>query len=389
VFLTFISRHATLDAMFAFSVTNHDPASAARRGGFETPHGVLETPVFAPVGTQATVKTLTPRDLHELGASLVLANTYHLYLRPGVEVLKRAGGLHGFMNYHKPILTDSGGFQVFSLSDLCRVKHDGVEFRSHIDGSLHFFSPESVLDVQRTIGSDIMMVLDQCTEYPIGEPEARKAVERTVEWAQTSHRYWRENFDADRQALFAIVQGSVFKDLRKECAERLLELPFSGMAVGGLSVGEPKELYREITEFTLSCLPPDRPRYMMGVGSPMEILYAIKHGTDMFDSVMPTRIARNGTIFTSAGRMNIKSSASESDLSPLDDQCGCYVCRTYSRAYLRHLYRVGEISALIYNTYHNLYFMNTFMNEVRESITGGVFESAFRKWEALYGNSDI
>jgi queuine tRNA-ribosyltransferase len=372
-----------------FRVTATDSTTAARNGEIVTSRGTIRTPVFMPVGTRGTIRALSGRDVEELDFDIILSNTYHLYLRPGVEVLKLAGGLHGFMNYRKPILTDSGGFQVFSLSDLCRVKHDGVEFRSHIDGSLHFFSPESVLDVQKAIGSDIMMVLDQCTEYPIGEPEARKAVERTVEWARASHKYWSENFDTGRQALFAIVQGSVYRDLRKECAERLLELPFSGMAVGGLSVGEPKDLYREITEYTLSCLPPERPRYMMGVGSPMEILFAIRHGTDMFDSVMPTRIARNGTIFTSSGRMNVKSSACESDLSPLDERCGCYVCRNYSRAYLRHLYRVGEISALIYNTYHNLYFMNTFMNEIRESIAGGVFDAAYRKWDALYGNGDI
>ncbi len=372
-----------------FRVTSTDIDTAARTGEIVTSRGTIRTPVFMPVGTRGSIRALSGRDVEELDFDIILSNTYHLYLRPGVEVLKKAGGLHGFMNYHRPILTDSGGFQVFSLSDLCRVKPDGVEFRSHIDGSLHFFSPESVLDVQRAIGSDIMMVLDQCTEYPIDKQEARRAVDRTVEWANASHRYWRDTFDTDRQALFAIVQGSVFTDLRQECAERLLALPFPGYAVGGLSVGEPKELYREITEFTLSHLPADRPRYMMGVGSPMEILYAIRHGIDMFDSVMPTRIARNGTIFTSAGRFSIKSAAFEADLSPLDETCGCYVCRNYSRAYLRHLFRVGEISALIYNTYHNLYFMNSFMNEIRKSIAGGAFDAEYRKWEALYGNGDI
>ncbi|MBN1497649.1 MAG: tRNA guanosine(34) transglycosylase Tgt [Spirochaetes bacterium] len=372
-----------------FRVIANDSATAARTGEIVTSRGTVRTPVFMPVGTRGSIRALAGRDVEELNFDMILSNTYHLYLRPGVEVLKKAGGLHSFMNYHRPILTDSGGFQVFSLSDLCRVKPDGVEFRSHIDGSLHFFSPESVLDVQRAIGSDIMMVLDQCTEYPIDKAEARKAVDRTVEWAKASHRYWSDNFDPDRQALFAIVQGSVFTDLRQECAERLLELPFPGYAVGGLSVGEPKDLYREITGFTLSHLPADRPRYMMGVGSPMEILFAIRHGIDMFDSVMPTRIARNGTIFTSAGRLSIKSAACESDLSPLDEACDCYVCRTYSRAYLRHLFRVGEISALIYNTYHNLYFMNSFMNDIRQSIERGAFDSAYRKWEALYGNGDI
>ncbi len=335
------------------------------------------------------MRALSGRDVEELNFDIILSNTYHLYLRPGLDVLRGAGGLHGFMNFHRPILTDSGGFQVFSLSDFCKVYDDGVEFRSHVDGSPHYFSPESVLDAQRVIGSDIMMVLDQCTHYPVSEKEAREAVERTVRWAGSSYRYWQEHFDRERQALFAIVQGGVFSDLRRECAERLREMPFPGYAVGGLSVGEPKELYREITEFTLARLPEDRPRYMMGVGSPLEILYAVRCGTDMFDSVMPTRIARNGTLFTSAGRVNIKSAAYESDQGPLDPACGCYVCRNYSRAYLRHLFRAGEISALIYNTHHNLHFMSSFMSEIRESIGGGFFMDVYRRWEGLYGISDI
>ncbi len=372
-----------------FKVISSDKDTAARTGEITTTRGRIRTPVFMPVATRGAIRALSGRDVEELDFDIILSNTYHLYLRPGLEVLRAAGGLHGFMNFHRPILTDSGGFQVFSLSDLCKVYDDGVEFRSHIDGSLHYFSPESVLDAQRAIGSDIMMVLDQCTHYPVAEKEAREAVERTVRWAGTSYRHWNENFDHERQSLFAIVQGSVFGGLRKECAERLVELPVPGFAVGGLSVGEPKDLYREMTELTLGLLPRDRPRYMMGVGSPMEILYAVRCGTDMFDSVMPTRIARNGTLFTSAGRVNIKSAAWESDSSPLDPACGCYVCRTYSRAYLRHLFRSGEISALIYNTYHNLYFMKAFMNDIRESIVGGFFPEEYRKWEALYGNNDI
>jgi queuine tRNA-ribosyltransferase len=371
-----------------FRVTATDTATAARTGEITTSRGLIRTPVFMPVATRGAVRALSARDVEELNFDIILSNTYHLYLRPGMDVLRTAGGLHGFMNFQRPILTDSGGFQVFSLSDFCKVYDDGVEFRSHVDGSTHYFSPEAVLDVQKVIGSDIMMVLDQCTHYPVGEKEAREAVERTVRWAGASYRYWHEHFDREKQALFAIVQGSVFKDLRNECAGRLRELPFPGYAVGGLSVGEPKELYREITEFTLARLPEDRPRYMMGVGSPLEILYAIRYGTDMFDSVMPTRIARNGTLFTSAGRVNIKSAAYESDLSPLDPLCGCYVCRNYSRAYLRHLFRAGEISALIYNTYHNLHFMNSFMREIRESIAGGFFMDVYRRWESLYGNSD-
>ncbi|MBN2160616.1 MAG: tRNA guanosine(34) transglycosylase Tgt [Spirochaetes bacterium] len=372
-----------------FRVIAKDKTTAARTGEIVTARGRIRTPVFMPVATRGAVRALTVRDVDELAFDIILSNTYHLYLRPGVEVLKQAGGLHNFMKFSGPILTDSGGFQVFSLSEFCRVLDDGVEFRSHVDGSLHRFTPESVLDIQRVIGSDIMMVLDQCTDYPVDEKQAREAVERTVRWARDSFRHWQENFDTEAQALFAIVQGSVYGGLRRECCDRLRELPFPGYAVGGLSVGEPKELYREIAGLTLSRLPDDRPRYMMGVGSPMEILHAIRCGTDMFDSVMPTRIARNGTLFTSGGRVNIKSSAVESDSGPLDPGCGCYVCRSFTKSYLRHLYRAGEISALIYNTYHNLYFMNTFMNEIRESIAGGRFAEAYNKWDAVYGNGDI
>ncbi len=372
-----------------FNVSSQDNISAARTGEIVTSRGAIRTPVFMPVATRGAVRALSARDVDELDFDIILSNTYHLYLRPGVDVLRQAGGLHNFMRFNKPILTDSGGFQVFSLSEFCNVRDDGVEFRSHVDGSLHYFTPESVLDIQKVIGSDIMMVLDQCTDYPVDEKDARAAVERTVQWARASCRYWNAAFDTDNQSLFAIVQGSVFSSLRRECAEKLLELPFSGYAVGGLSVGEPKELYREMTEFTLSLLPGDRPRYMMGVGSPVEILYAVRHGTDMFDSVMPTRIARNGTLFTSSGRVNIKSSAYESDFTPLDADCGCYVCRNFTKSYLRHLFRAGEISALIYNTYHNLYFMKSFMKEIRESITGGMFDAVSQKWERIYGNGDF
>jgi queuine tRNA-ribosyltransferase len=372
-----------------FRVTATDTATPARTGELTTTRSTIRTPVFMPVATRGAVRALSGRDVDELGFDIILSNTYHLYLRPGTPVLEKAGGLHEFMNFRKSILTDSGGFQVFSLSDFCRVRDEGVEFRSHVDGSTHFFSPELVLDVQKAIGSDIMMVLDQCTHYPIDEKAAREAMERTVRWAGASHRYWKGNFDTDRQSLFAIVQGGVFRGLRKECSERLVELPFAGYAVGGLSVGEPKELYREMTEYTLSHLPADRPRYMMGVGSPMEILYAIRCGTDMFDSVLPTRIARNGTLFTSSGRVNIKSSAYEHDFSPLDASCGCYVCRNFTRSYLRHLFRAGEISALIYNTHHNLFFMNTLMNEIRESIPRGSFQETYDKWNKVYGNGDI
>lgn len=370
-----------------FKITDKDRLTDARAGEISTSRGLIKTPIFMPVATRAAIRALTLRDIEEIGFDIILSNTYHLYIRPGMELLEKAGGLHQFMNIRNPILTDSGGFQVFSLANLCKVYDDGVEFRSHLDGSLHFFSPHGVLDFQKIIGSDIMMVLDQCTEYPVPDSVAKKAVGRTIEWAGQSIEYWRKYFDIEKQSLFAIVQGGVFTNLRKDCAERLVELEFPGYAIGGISVGEPKELYREITEFTLKYLPEEKPRYMMGIGSPLEILFAIKYGVDMFDCVMPTRIARNGTLFTSHGRVNIKAARYENDFSPLDKTCKCYVCRNFSRSYLRHIFRVGEISSLIYNSYHNLYFMNFFMKEIRNSIIKGNFSETYKKWGNIYNSS--
>jgi len=367
-----------------FTIEQRDQSSSARAGCITTSRGPVKTPVFMPVATRAAIKALTFKDLEEINFDMVLSNTYHLYIRPGTEVLQEAGGLHRFMNYGKPILTDSGGFQVFSLSDLCKVFPDGVEFRSHLDGSKHFFTPEKVLDIQKVIGSDIMMVLDQCTEYPISDDKALAAVTRTLHWAERSMVHWKNNFDRDKQGLFAIIQGGVFKHLRKECAERLMEMDYPGYAIGGLSVGEPKESYMEITEYTLSLLPDFKPRYMMGVGSPLEILYAVKNGVDMFDCVMPTRIARNGTLFTNRGRINIKAARYEKDFSPLDDLCECYVCRNFTKSYLRHLFRAGEIASLIYFTFHNLFFMKSFMREIRGSIISGNFSETCKKWDNVY-----
>jgi len=367
-----------------FTVNNRDISSSARACTLVTSRGEIKTPVFMPVATRGTIRALTYRDIEEIGFDIILSNTYHMYIRPGTDVISRAGGLHKFMNYHKPLLTDSGGFQVFSLSDLCKVRENGVEFRSHLDGSKHFFSPEKVLDIQRVIGSDIMMVLDQCTDYPIERKGAREAMERTINWAGESVRYWRDSFDMDVQNLFGIVQGSVYNDLRKECVERLVELDFPGYAIGGLSVGEPKELYREVTGYTVQYMPEGKPRYMMGVGSPLEILYAVRHGVDMFDCVMPTRIARNGTLYTSNGRVNIKAAQYENDFTPLDGNCNCYVCKNYTKAYLRHIFKMGEISSLVYNTYHNLFFMKNFMDEIRDSIIKGNFSEIERKWESVF-----
>ena len=367
-----------------FTLQYQDPSTKARAGLIETGRGMAETPVFMPVATRGTVRALAARDIEEIGFKIILANTYHLYIRPGTDVIDNVGGLHKFMNYHRPILTDSGGFQVFSLAPLCKISENGVEFRSHIDGSKHFFSPEMVLDIQRSFGSDIMMPLDQCCAYPIEKKAAGAAVIRTVDWAKRSAAHWQKEFDADRQTLFAIVQGGLYPDLRRECAEELASLNLPGYAIGGLSVGEPKDLYREITEYTTGFLPESSPRYMMGVGSPLEILSAIRYGVDMFDCVMPTRIARNGALYTSKGRINIKAASFEKDSSPLDEECSCYVCRNFSRSYLRHIFRAGEITALVYNSYHNLYFMKTFMDGARSAIEEGKFSAFEKHWEAIF-----
>ncbi|MCL1911617.1 MAG: tRNA guanosine(34) transglycosylase Tgt [Leptospirales bacterium] len=370
-----------------FTLQHQDPQTRARAGLIETSRGTIETPVFMPVATRGAIRALAARDIEEIGFKIILANTYHLYIRPGTGVIDDAGGLHKFMNYHRPILTDSGGFQVFSLAPLCKISENGVEFRSHIDGSKHFFSPETVLDIQRSIGSDIMMPLDQCCAYPVDKKEAQAAVVRTVDWAKRSKAHWQKGFDTGRQTLFAIVQGSLYPELRRECAEELAALDLPGYAIGGLSVGEPKELYREITEYTTGLLPAGSPRYMMGVGSPLEILSAIRHGVDMFDCVMPTRIARNGTLYTSKGRINIKAASFEKDNSPLDEACSCYVCKNFSRSYLRHIFRVGEIAAFVYNTYHNLHFMKAFMEGARSAIEKGEFSAFEKHWEVIFGSN--
>jgi queuine tRNA-ribosyltransferase len=371
-----------------FEILHKDEKTNARLCKIITSRGEIKTPVFMPVATRAAIRGLAFRDIEEIGFDIILSNTYHLYIRPGVDLLTQCGGAHNFMNYHKPLLTDSGGFQVFSLSDLCKVRDDGVEFKSHLDGSRHLFNPQKVLDIQKVIDSDIMMVLDQCTDYPISHKEANDALKRTVNWAEESVKYWQNNFDIEKQAVFAIVQGSVYKDLRSECAQKLSDMNFPGYAIGGLSVGEPKELYREITEYTTQYLPIDKPRYMMGVGSPLEILFAVKNGVDMFDCVMPTRIARNGTLYTSTGRINIKSSAYERDFSSLDSNCGCYVCKNFSRAYLRHIFKMGEIVSMVYNTYHNLYFMKSFMEEICSAIKIDQFEACEKKWMSIFEIND-
>jgi queuine tRNA-ribosyltransferase len=346
----------------------------ARYGILRGTHGETETPCFMPVGTLGAVKGVTWDRIKEMGYSLVLSNIYHLYLRPGLEILQEAGGIHAFTGWEGLILTDSGGFQVFSLSKLMKITEDGIFFKSHVDGSEHFFSPEFVVEFEEKIGVDIGMVLDECTPYPATYEYAKHSMERTVRWALRSIRART----TDKTAIFAIVQGGVYEDLRLRCVEMLSELPFDGFAIGGLSVGEPKEEMYRITRLVAPQLPEDKPRYLMGVGKPEDILEAVEAGVDMFDCVIPTRNARNGTLFTSRGKINIKSARFKKDFSPPDPECDCYTCRNFSRAYLRHLYVSGEINAAILNTIHNLHFYGKLMKDVRKAIKEGKFQE-FKK----------
>jgi queuine tRNA-ribosyltransferase len=359
-----------------FRILAECPATGARAGLLETPHGRVETPVFMPVGTQATVKGLTQRDLAgELNVQILLANTYHLYLRPGHELIRGLGGLHRFMSWPRAILTDSGGFQVFSLSNLRKITDEGVLFRSHLDGDLHHFTPESTVDVQLALGSDVMMVLDECPEYPVSREYARQSMERTVRWALTAFRHYRRvTGDLETHgALFPIVQGSTFPDLRRECAERLLELEADGYAIGGLSVGEPRPSSWEMAACMNPVLPRQRPRYAMGVGMPEELPEYVARGVDMMDCVLPSRNARNGYLFTSGGRVIIKHARYRDDAGPLDANCGCYTCRNYSRAYLRHLFQSGEILYSVLSTRHNVAHYLRILREIRKAILAGRF----------------
>ena len=355
----------------------HETPGPARRATLTLPHTAIETPAFMPVGTQGTVKAIPQNWLEELGVRLLLGNTYHLYLRPGHELIRRQGGLHRFMSWERAILTDSGGFQVFSLSDLRKITEDGVSFRSHIDGSSHFFSPEHSMDVQIALGSDIAMAFDECTEYPADHARARASLDMTLRWARRSRdhfaahqheRPWEEPFSGQSPSLFGIVQGGMFPDLRRESAERLVEMDFPGYAIGGLSVGEPRELTREIIAATLPLLPADKPRYVMGVGYPDEIAEYARMGVDLMDCVLPTRAARHGLLFTSEGRMNIRNRQFAEDQNPPDPNCNCGVCRRYSRAYLRHLMTAQEPLSAVLNTVHNLAFYMETMRKVREEI---------------------
>ncbi|MCW8823822.1 MAG: tRNA guanosine(34) transglycosylase Tgt [Ignavibacteriaceae bacterium] len=366
--------------MLKFSIISKDINSKARAGFFDTDHGIVETPAFMPVGTQGTVKAVNPEFLEkDIKAQIVLSNTYHLYLRPGTEILEKAGGLHNFMNWQKPILTDSGGYQVYSLSSLRKLKEDGVEFRSHLDGSSHFFSPEKVIQIQRSIGSDIMMVLDECTPYPCDIEYAEKSTELTSKWAELNKRAF-ENTNplyGHNQFLFGIIQGSVYRELREKSATDLRKLDFDGYAIGGLAVGEPAEEMYSITDFTTDLMPENKPRYLMGVGRPENILESVERGIDMFDCVMPTRNARHGVIFTSQGVLTLTNSQFKDDFEKLDVNCDCYTCKNYSRAYLRHLFNAGELLALELASIHNLHFYISLVSEARKRILDG----SFKEWK--------
>lgn len=356
----------------------------ARAGVLETAHGPVKTPAFMPVGTRATVKAMAPFELKAIGAQIILSNTYHLYLRPGPEIIAEAGGLHRFMGWDRPILTDSGGFQVFSLSDLRKVTDEGVHFQSHIDGSKHFLTPELAVKIQEQLGSDIAMCFDECVPYPCSEKESANAVDRTVDWAKRCRAVHKR----EDQLLFGIVQGSVFADQRRRCAESLAEMNFSGYGIGGLSVGEPHENMYEILDETIPVLPREKPRYLMGVGYPPNLIEGVARGVDMFDCVLPTRLGRNGTVFTWKGRMNIKNRIYERDFSPIDPECSCYACRTASRAYIRHLYRSGEILASRLCTWHNLHFLQKLMELMREAIFKGQFESLRKKFHENFRDGE-
>lgn len=360
--------------MFGFKLIKKDPSTSARIGKIITPHGDVNTPAFIPVGTVGMVKTLTPEELIDLGAEIILGNTYHLYLRPGHEVIKTLGGLHRFINWERPILTDSGGFQIYSLSSLRKITEDGVSFRSHLDGESHFLTPEKAIEIQEALGSDIAMILDECTPYPSTYEYTKASMELTIKWAERCKKARKK----EDRALFGIVQGGMYPDLRKESILKLIDIGFDGYAIGGLSVGEEKDEMFGVVNVAVPLIPEDKPRYLMGVGTPEDILEAISMGMDIFDCVMPTRNARNGTLFTRTGRLIIKNAQYKMDEDPIEKDCLCYTCRNFSRAYLRHLFMTEGLLALRLNTIHNLYFYLNLMKNTREAILADRFKE-FRK----------
>lgn len=349
---------------FRFELIKECSRTGARLGRIHTLHGVIDTPVFMPVGTQATVKAVLPRDLKEIGASIILSNTYHLYLRPGFDIVKEAGGLHGFMGWNSPILTDSGGFQVFSLGSLRKITDDGVVFKSHLDGSEHFISPEKAVEIQNALGADIIMPFDECVRYPCDYAQAQSAVDRTTQWAKRCKNAHKR----DDQALFGIIQGSVFKELRLKSVADLVEMDFQGYAIGGLSVGEPKDKMYEVLDYTVSLLPRDKPRYLMGVGSADALIEGVMRGVDMFDCVLPTREARHGSVMTTKGKLVLRNATYSRDYNPIDPECDCYACSNFSRAYIRHLIKADEILASVLTSIHNLKFLIDLMKKIRKAI---------------------
>ena len=369
---------------FEFELLHVDKHTGARRGRLHTPHGVIETPIFMPVGTQASVKTMSPDELKDCGAQIILSNTYHLHLRPGEHLIQKAGGLHKFMNWDRPILTDSGGFQVFSLASLRKLEEYGVEFRSHLDGSRQFISPEISVGIQQALGSDIMMQFDECSPYPCDYDRAKNAMHRTLRWLERCMKA-KTN---DHQALFGIVQGAFYGDLRIECAKEMAKLDLPGFGIGGLSVGEPKEIMYDMLEQMMPYMPEKKPRYLMGVGSPDCLIEGVLRGVDMFDCVLATRVARNGTVFTHDGRLVVRNAKYAEDFTPLDPDCDCYACRNFTRGYIRHLFKAGEILALRLNSIHNIYFLTHMMSEMRQAIENDALLDWTNEFYARHGRGN-
>ena len=365
-----------------YELIKRDERTRARRGVLRTPHGDVQTPVFMPVGTQATVKAMRPEEVRDMGAEIILSNTYHLYLRPGCEIVREAGGLHKFMNWDGAILTDSGGFQVFSLGALRKITEEGVRFRSHVDGSAHLITPEKSVEIQNALGADIIMAFDECAPYPAERTYVKNSLERTTRWLKRCKDFHR---DWERQSLFGIMQGGTYKDLRKQSAEEIVDLDLPGYAIGGLSVGEPKELMIEVLDECVELLPAEKARYLMGVGTPDYLFEGVERGVDMFDCVLPTRIARHGLAMTSHGKVNIKNAKYERDFGPLDGECDCYTCRHYSRAYLRHLFKSGEMLSAMLISNHNLHFLIKMMAGIRKAVEEDRFLEYKKEFYGKYG----
>jgi queuine tRNA-ribosyltransferase len=373
-----------------FTLERSDDITKARAGCFKTNHGKVLTPIFMPVGTQAAVKAVSPQELYNLGAQIILGNTYHLYLRPGDDLIREAGGLHHFMDWSYPILTDSGGYQVYSLSNLCKIKDEGAHFQSHIDGSYHMFTPESVIDIQRNLGSDIIMVLDECSPYPCEYKEAMRSNDRTLRWAERALKRIEQTASVfeNHQDIFGIVQGSTYEQIRRVSAERLVELNFNGYAIGGLAVGEPKSAMIEMVDLCTDLLPSNKPRYLMGIGKPEDIVEGIKLGVDMFDCVIPTRNGRNGTVYTKYGKLVVRNSSYKRDFQKIEEDCECYTCNNFSRAYIHHLFQADEILGLRLASIHNLHFYMKLVSQARQAILNGKFSHWIKMFYSQYQNNN-